>query len=895
MFRQMRRVGDFKAEIESHLEHEVERLKDQGLGADEAHAAARRAFGNVTRAQERFYEAGRWMGWDYLRADIRYGLRMLAKSPVFTLVAILTLALGIGANTAIFSLIDAVMLRSLPVQKPEQLVQLRIVDPRSGGKGGAVFTHPLWELVRDQQDVFSGVFSWSEDRFDLAQGGAVQYISGIWASGGLFQTLGLRPAAGRLLSPSDDRRGCPGVAVLSYGFWQAHYGGAESAIGGSLSLNQHSFQIIGVAPPGFYGLNIGSNFDVAVPICASAAFDAQDSRLDNRSYWWLWVMGRIRPGVSTDQLKARLALISPHIFAGAVATDWGADGQAEFRKQILIPAPAANGTSAHDYGDLQKTFAEPLRILMAVAGLVLLIACANIASLMLARAAMRRREMAVRRALGSSRSRLIRQLLTECLLLSCAGAALGILFARWGNTLLVRLISTARSPVSLDFALDGRVLAFTIALAVLTALLFGILPAVRSARVSLTSAMKGSQAADADRRVRFRLGKCLVGSQVALCLVLLVVAGLFLRSFWKLSTLDIGFDRDSVLLVTANLDSAKVPQDRMAGTFVEIGNRLRALPGVISVSRSIITPLSGMGWNGLVHAETPDAPKGRDAIAFFNYVSPAYFQTLRTPLLAGRSFGRHDISESAPVAIVDESVARKFFPQVNPIGRYFRLDGEPGKPSPTIEVVGLVKDAKYGSMREENRPTVFFPITQIPGPRGREHYEIRTAIRPSALAFAVQNAVAGVNKGIPLEFHTLAEQVADSLVQERMLSTLAGFFGGLALLLAALGLYGAIGYLVNQRQTEFGVRMALGAQPRSIVGMVLRDVAAILVGGAAGGIIISLAFVRVLQNLLFGLAARDLASFAGAIVLLSTVAFTAGYLPARRATQVDPIVALKYE
>ncbi len=441
----------------------------------------------MTSAQERFFESGRRLWWDHFVLDLRFGLRMLAKNPGFTAGAVFTLAIGIGANTAIFSLIDTIMLKTLPVQKPEELLQVQFRTPRRADEPRNSFTNPLWEQLRDRQDVFAGIFAWGADRFDLAQGGAVNYAQGIRVSGEFFRVLGLRPAAGRLIAPSDDQRGCLGVAVLSYGFWQDHDGGAPSGIGSNLVLNAHPFEVVGVAPPGFYGTDVGSRFDVAIPICTAAIFDGKESRIDSRAWWWLHVVGRVKPGVSRVQLATRLRAISLSAFTAAVPQNWSPKGQRDFEKSTFVVAPAATGLSPLG---LRQQFDQPLNVLMAVVGMVLLIACANIASLMLARAAVRQRELAVRQALGASRLRLILQLLTECILLSSAGALLGILFARWGATLLVRYLSTARNVVFLDLSLDSRVLGFTAAMALLTGLLFGVLPAFRSTRVSLTSAIK---------------------------------------------------------------------------------------------------------------------------------------------------------------------------------------------------------------------------------------------------------------------------------------------------------------------------------------------------------------------------------------------------------------------
>ncbi|MGO8814447.1 MAG: ADOP family duplicated permease [Terriglobia bacterium] len=892
MFWRKRKPSDFSAEVEAHLELEAQQLKQQGLSDEDARAAARRAFGNVTRAEERFYESGRWLGLDRFAKDLRFGLRMLAKNPGFTAVAVLTLAIGIGVNTAIFSLIDTIMLKTLPVQKPEELLQVQFRTPRRAGEPRNSFTNPLWEQLRDRQDAFSGIFAWGADRFDLAQGGAVNYAQGIRVSGEFFRVLGLRPAVGRLIAPSDDRRGCPGVAVLGYGFWQEHYDGAPSAIGSNLVLSAHSFEIVGVAPPGFYGIDVGSRFDVAIPICTAAMFDGEESRIDSRAWWWLHVVGRTKRGVSRAQLAARLKTVSSSAFTDAVPQNWSPEGQRDFESSTFVVVPAATGLSPLG---LRQQFDQPLNVLMAVVGLVLLIACANIASLMLARAAVRQRELALRQALGASRFRLIRQLLTECIMLSSAGALLGILFARWGAILLVHYLSTARNVVFLDLSLDYRVLGFTAAVALLTGLLFGVLPAFRSTKLSLTSAMKVGAPLEGARRGRFRARQWIVSTQVALSLVLLVAAGLLLRSFAKLATLDIGFDRNNVLLVTTNLQAAKVPPELQFSTYEQIDGRLRAIPGVVSVARSVMTPIQGGVWDHTISTDWSKALNGEDALVRFNGVSPGYFATLTTPLLAGRDFTHGDTPSAPAVAIINQTLASRFFPAMNPIGKTFRVNQFSGQPGPPIEVVGLVRDSKYESVREDIQPTAFLPVTQTPGQLQGGSFELRTAIRPSALVSAVQSAVAGVNKEIPLEFHTLAEQVNDSLVQERLLAVLSGFFGALAMLLAMIGLYGTLSYLVAQRQQEFGIRMALGAESRSILRLVMRSVLSILAVGVLVGIGISLAATRTLQQLLFGLGPRDTVTMVAAVAVLSVVAIVAGYMPARRATKVDPMVALRYE
>ncbi len=891
LFRKRAVETELEEELRFHFDKQVSKFIQSGMAPEEARRLARLQFGGMEQLKEEHRDARGVSFLETILQDVRYGLRILARTPVITAVAILSLALGIGANTAIFSLIDAVRVRMLPVQKPEELVQVGRLGPKSGNEPSFSFTNTLWEQIRDQQGVFSGSFAWGGTKFDLSNGGAVQIANGLYVSGDYFSTLGVRPAAGHLINLADDQRDCPGVAVLGYGFWQQHLGGEESAIGSTISLGHHTFPVVGVTAPGFYGLDTGWKYDVAIPICAAEIFDGK-APIENRSRWWLNIMARQKVGMTPGQLRARLAVISPAVFGGAVPQQWDAEGQKRFLKYTLAGIPASTGTPY-----FRHQFGEPLNILMAVVGLVLLIACANIASLMLARAAARNKEIAVRKALGATRGRLVRQLLTECILLSSAGAFLGIFFARWGNALLVQYISTLHRQVYLDLSLNARVLSFTVAIAVLTGTLFGVLPAMRSTRVSLSSAMKGSQTGETEPRARFRPGRWIVASQVGLSLVLLVTAGLFLRSFVKLVTQDIGFDPHDVLLVSADLKTAKIPPERQPATYEDIESRLRSLPGVVSAGRSETTPVSGYTWNNNVKVDSPDSPKGDDALVNFNYVSPGYFGTMRSPILAGRNFDETDTSTSTRVAIINSTVARKFFHSENPVGKYFKVDegDDPQKPATLFQVVGLVKDSKYESVRENAEPIAFFPITQIPEHVEHETFELRSTSQVNSLMTAVQESVAAVNKEIPLEFHTLSQQLDDSLVQERLLATLSGFFGSLALLLAMIGLYGALSYMVTLRRAEFGIRLALGARPNAILTLVMSDVLLVLAGGIVGGMLVSFLTVRLLQKMLFGLDAHDLATAVMAIGLLSAAGLLAAYVPARRAMRVDPMMALRYE
>ncbi|HEV1286801.1 MAG TPA: ABC transporter permease, partial [Bryobacteraceae bacterium] len=577
---------------------------------------------------------------DAILQDLRYALRTLRSSPAFASVAILSLALGIGANTAIFSLIDSVMLKALPVTHPEELLQVT-------GQGG--YSNPVWEQIRDRQNVFSGIFAYSMRRFNLASRGEVRYVQGAFVSGQFFQALGVHTVLGRTLTPSDDERRCAGAAVLSYDFWQRAYGGGSGILGQPISIDGHSFPILGVTQPGFLGVEVGTTADVMLPLCTESIIRAENSWLDERSARWLNIIARPKPGISPTQATARLKTLAPDIYKATLPSNMRPDREAAYLATTLGTEPVASGRSS-----LRSQYRQALLVLMVVVGAVLLIACANVANLLLARGASRQREIAIRMALGSGRARLIRQLLTESLLLSFCGAALGILFAQWGNRLLIGFLSTTGRQVVLDLAIDRRMLAFTAAIAILTGLLFGIAPAWRGTRVQPQAAMKANSRGVIEGS-KFGLGKVLVMVQVALSLVLVVGAGLMLSTFWKLATLDAGFDQAHVLLVAVDLRNANYPLERRPAPYQEMLDRLRALPGVRSVSRSDMTPISGSAWDTELVIEGYTAKSRLDVTVNFNRVSPGYFDTLGTPFVSGRDFNDHDTAQAPTVAIVNQT------------------------------------------------------------------------------------------------------------------------------------------------------------------------------------------------------------------------------------------------
>jgi putative ABC transport system permease protein len=893
LFGKRRAARELDDELRAHLEMLVEQNIRRRMSPDAAWRAARIELGGAEQIKEAVHDQ-RGLPWiESVFADIRYAARMLRKSPGFTAVAVLTLALGIGANTAIFSLVDAVMLRTLPAQNPEQLVRIELRSPALPPRISA--TNPIWEQLRDHQDAFSGVIAWSPTTFDLADGGEVNDINGIYASGDYFSVLGVRPVAGRLLAATDDARDCSGVAVLGYGFWQSHYAGAATAVGSLIRLNGHAFPIVGVVQRGFFGTDVGERLDVAIPICAEAILNGKDSSLDVRDDWWLLMMGRLKPGTTIEQADARMKVLSPPLFRSVVPQDWPAKYRDIFRKFTFSVLPGATGTGGF-YG-VRQQYTQPLEILMFVVGLVLMIACANIASLLLARSAARQKEVSVRLALGASRGRLIRQALTESIVLSGLGAILGVLFARWGSALLVRFVSTQQSPVFLDLKMDGRVLAFTMAIAVLCGVLFGILPALGSTRLDAMSTMKESQSQAAGGRAYSSASRWIVATQVALSLILLIGTGLFIRTFANLMTLDAGFDRNNVLMVETNVHNAGIPEPSRAPLFGQMLAKLRALPGVVSASQCWMEPLSGKQWDN--HVTVPGHP-GVELDTLLNWVTPGYFETMRTPLLEGRAFDARDSATSAPVVVVNQLLARRYFGSQNPIGQHLvagTVASDTAKMlKQPMEIIGVVQDAKYTSLNEDPTPEAYFPLSQIQTNVGEDTaFEIRTAMPPSALIPAIRDAMGSVNKLASLQFTTLKQEADDSVLQQHLMAALSGFFSGLALLLTAIGLYGVMAYVVTLRTHEIGIRVALGAQQSSILRLVLRDALTVLAAGIGAGLGGSIWISRLVKGLLFGLEPNDPSTLALAVAVLVAVALLASYIPARRSMSVDPLVALRHE
>jgi putative ABC transport system permease protein len=855
-----------------------------GMSETEARRRAALMFGGVEAVKESCRDARGTRWFTDLSDDVRYSLRVFAHSPGFVAVAVLSLALGIGANTAIFSIVNSLLLRSLPVRDPGQLAILV----------HGSWTNPIWEQVRERQALFDGAAAFASDEFDLAAGGPADPAQGLWTSGNFFDVMGVRPILGRTYGIDDDRRsGGPNgaVAVLGYSFWQRRYGGAPDVIGRAVTLNRVSYVIVGVAPPDFLGPTVGRRFDVAVPIGTEPLMRGKESWLDRRSTWWLDIIVRRKSGQDLDAAVAALRAVQPQIKEATVPPDWPKADQSDYLKEPFVLEPAAGGSSS-----FREQYRAPLAAIMTTVALVLLIACANIANLMLARATSRRHEMGLRIALGASRFRVARQMLTESLLLSMAGAALGLLLATWGSAFLVRQLTTFRDTVSLDLTIDWRVLGFTIAIAATTALLFGLVPALRAGQVPPNEALKDGSRTIAGSRSG-PLGQPLVVLQVALSLVLVVGAGLFLRSFMTLTDQRIGYDTDRLLLISVDPQKSGLDAASRALLFERMRVAAEGVPGISSAALSAVPPLTGMAWNDLIEAPGQPAPPVKDRTVWFNGVSPGWFKTYGVKLVAGRDFSAADRDGSAGVAIVNQALAKMFFPGRNPIGLTIRQTWEGSSSDRRLprQIVGVVGDAAYHSIRETAPPTLYLPFDQSEARTWpRVSLTVRSAAGdPAQASRAVTSALTTVAPSASLALHELSEQISGLAVTERIVAMLSGFFGALALLLASVGLYGVTSYGVSSRRTEIGIRIALGADTSSVVVLILRRVALLVGLGIAAGALISLWASKYVGSLLYGLEPRDPLTFVGAAIVLALVGVLAAWLPARRATRIDPCEVLR--
>ena len=893
LLRRQRFEDDVAEEMAFHRAMKEQEFEEDGHQPADAVIAARRSMGSIALAQDRVRDL--WCpGWlQGIGQDCRLALRKLLVTKTVTAVAVLSLALGIGANTAMFSLVSSLLLRPLPIVAPERLVTVSSVTADHGGFP-ADWTYPVWEEIHRRTRLFDGAVAWSRSRFNLAPGGQAQFVTGLWVNGSFFSTLGVPPLLGGSFTDADDARGGRAdgaVVMISYSFWQQRFGGAPDVVGRTLTLDKLPFKIVGVTPRSFFGLEVGETFDVVVPWGEEPLLHGQESCVDGRgNNCWMRIMARLRPGQTHQAATTALRAAQREIWDATISRSLRPEYREKYLAESFELLPASTGTSY-----LRQLYTRPLVALMVVVALVLLIACANVANVMLARGIARRPELSVRLALGASRWRLVRQLLIETLALAGTATAFGFGIAAWGSRLVAAELSTRPwDTVFLDLSIDWRVLLFTMGVAIATALLFGVAPAFLASRVAPIDAIK-EQGRGASGDALGKLASGLVVAQVVVSIVLVVAAGLFVRTFTSLATRSLGFDRNQVLLV--NIDAPQIAPAQRVAVYDHIRETVRSVPGVGAVAVSMVTPVGGMGLGP--HMEVSGGVPvqgnmyGNNGVT--NVVTPNWFETFGTPLLAGRDFTDRDRGGTPLVAIVNQTLAQKFLNGANPIGHTITL-GTPGR-AVTMDIVGVVADAVYTSVREPVPATVYTPLSQFylsPNLLKSVSLSVRSRTgSPSALRSAVAAAIGRVDPDVSLTFRVLADQVNASLRQERLVATLSGFFGVLALLLAGLGLYGVTAYAVTRRRSEFGIRMALGAAPSGIVRLVLLRVALLVGAGVIVGTAVSLWASTYVASLLYGLAPHDPETLVGAALILAAVATVASWMPARRASRTDPAIALR--
>lgn len=896
LFRRTKVEQELDEELRFHQERQVERYVRAGMSREEALRRVRLDFGGLDQVKGECREARGVSFLESLVQDLRYGMRMLVKSPVFTLVIILTLALGIGANTAIFTLVNAVMLRSIPVRDPERLVvaqwsarkEARNYGTSSfgdctnnrAGTSGCVMSYPMFKALQKQKSVLDDAMGFAGPyQMDLSGNGTAAIVQGQLVSGSYFETLGVLPVLGRTLLPDDEKAGAPPVAVLNYEYWQRAFGGSPAVIGRIIHLNNAAFTIVGVTEPGFTRLTPGKSIDLSVSLNQLTTLGLTHIHASDPTDWWLVVVGRLHEGVSRTQAEAALNPIYKNEMLYGAHKEWKPDDDPHLS---LLPAQAALTGIRSEYG-------EPLLLLMAAVGMTLLIACANVAGLMLARAATREREIAVRLAMGAARGRVIRQLVTESLMISFLGAGLGALIAPVGVSGLAAFFSkNSYSPLQLDLHIDSRILLFTIGVALLTGIGFGLAPAFRGARTKVAVQLKGNTTSAAVSHGRGRLlglGSALVILQVALSMIVLTGAGLLLRSLDKLRSIDPGFDTQNLILFTVNPQLIGYRDKQITNLYTDLQRRIAALPGVTSVSYSSQALLDGgrSSWGMRIEGRADKHSVGVLTLS----VGPEYFQTMKIPLLEGRLLNQSDMNGTTH-ATVNRLFVQKYLDGRNPLGVHFGGDG----PKDTQwEIVGVVGDTKYDRLRKDDEPTAFMPLSS----EGAT-FAVRTAYDPAALMPAVRNVVNTADVNLPImRMRTQSDAIDRLLFNERLVARLLGLFAVVGLLLACIGLYGLLSYEVERRTREIGIRTALGAQRSMIWSMVVRQGIVLVMVGVVAGCGAALGVTRLLKSLLYAVQPTDPFTFALTAGLLLIVGIVACSLPARRATRVDPMVALRCE
>ncbi len=908
-WRRTRREDDLGDEMAFDLAADIEERIRSGIPREEAERASRRDFGNVPLVKEEIRGMWGWTSLERLGQDVRYGWRALCKNPLFTTMAVLSLALGIGANTAIYSVMDAIMVRALPVRNPGELAILNwrakqepavvqdhtgsSYDESGGGQTSPDFPWPAYELFRGHNDVFSTLFAYQRaGQLNLVVHGQAELGPVEFVSGNFFSGLGIVPAAGRLIDDSDNHAGAAQVAVLSYDYWRGRFGGDAAAIGQTVRINNIPFTIAGVAAPEFFGISPGSAPVVYVPIVNRPALarnygTEHDTMFIDPHFYWADIMGRLRPGVSLERAEVELAARF-HQFALASASN--------AKERATLPTLwLEEGGSGVD--SLRRQYSKPLFVLMTMVAFILAIACANIANLLLARASARRREIAVRLSLGASRLRVLRQLLTESVLLALPGGILGLGVAAAGIRFLLWLLAGGREDFNLRAELDWRILAFTIAVAFATGILFGLAPAIAATRVDITPALKESRAsAPRARGRRLGLSQFLVVAQIALSLLLVLGAALFVRTLANLHAVDIGFNQENLLTFSLDASQAGYKDAALTAFYARMNERLRSLPGVRAATVSDMALVAN--WNHGTGVILPGAPKqqgrGGPSTSYIS-VGPAFFETMQIPILLGRPIDSRDVDGAPLTAVVNEVFAKNYFPNQNPIGRHFRLgNAEAGD----LTIAGIARNARYSSLKGPIPPVVYISYLQniVKRPPVGMIFELRTALNPLALTGTVRRIVHDAAPGVPVTgIMTQTQRIDNTIVQERTFADLCTAFAILALTIACVGLYGAMAYAVSRRTNEIGIRMALGAARRRIVWMVLREVLALAAAGLAIGLVCAWGSLSAVKSFVFGMKPADPLTIALAAGILIVALVLAGYAPAMRASRIDPLTALRHE
>jgi predicted permease len=882
LFHSRRVDQDLDAELRDHLERQIEFHRAAGLSPAEARDAALREFGNVAVVQEECRDARRVNLIEDALRDLRYALRSMRRAPGYTAVAALSLALAIGANTAIFSLVNVLMLRDLPVASPHELLEIGRLTQYGRGN----FSYPIYERLRDQSTGFTGVSTMSSGTVQATLDDAARQPSGRFVSGNFFPLLGISPAVGRLLSPDDDRFDATAgstLAVIGYRLWQRGFGGDPAIVGKVLKIDAVPFTIVGVLPRTFEGLIVGRPDDFFIPMASEPRL-RRESWLRKRDFNWLTIVGRLKPGLGREDAKVNLDTIFGRFLDDFASSLSDADAQHRVRAQRLTIESARTGLSAP-----RREFSRPVLLLMGAVSLVLLIASANVVNLLLARGMARRREISLRLAVGASRGRLVRQLLTESAALGLIGGAAGFAFAIWGTRLIAAFMADGDPGVSFDIAPDGRVLVFTGVISLGSALVAGLAPALRAARTAVAPGMREDVRTHGVSRSATLGTGALIAAQVALSLLLLTGASLLVATLQNLRSFDAGFDREHVLLMGLNPGKGGYTGDRRLAYYRQVLERARTTPGVRAAGLSLITPISGGGVDLSFGLE--GRPREAGAVVYVNRVSDGYFAALGTTLLLGRDFAPQDGPGSTQVVVINDALSRRYFKNENPIGRRVRVGHGDG-----LEIVGVAANAKYLSLREEDHPTVYLHALQSLDDGWGFTLAVNTSGDPVSLAPAIRREVQAVAGTVPIaEGRTLSAQIDRSLVTERLMTRILGAFAAVALLLASVGLYGVLGYAVTRRTNEIGIRMALGATRGAVVWSVLRESWTLVAIGVAIGVPAALGLTGLLSSLLYGVTPTDPWVLGGAVACLFVVALAAASQPAWRAVRVDPLVALRYE